>query len=851
MKLKNKLLLSAMLSAVAATSAYADSKPASKDKKFTLIHIGDIHGHLAPRPNLRSTADYPGQMVGGLARMAKEIKNIKESHEHDNGGNDDDNTLVINTGDTIQGSGEALYTRGQALVDVVDMLRVDAFAPGNWDYVYGPARFKELFATTLADGTVKSKRWGAIASNLYNTDPAHPGPNEMGSAQDSNVSQAEYDAYSTWYSDNGQRVLPPYQFRTINGVKIGILGCTTSRGPQVVGKWVTTGLEFTDCSKEVPKFATELRAKGAQVVVLVSEIEIGRNIQLMKSLTAGQHIDVVLNADMHEETLKPIEVTDQAGNKTWIIEEGQDGTMISELNFNVDTAGNVTIAHLPHRIDDRIKEDKKVAQKVAEVSYPFNAGFTPNTHANPFTGTYLKGPLSEVVGTTEVGLHRSNYSNEEMPAVIEGSSHDFIADAMRWWAKSDMATVRGFRYGTHVTPGPITRNDLFHFVPIGPRVGKVSRITLNQLRNQVDNSSMAVFSSNPGAAVTPRPAYNNPLFAGYDGVNTLASPGAALPGSGLSGNALGFGGGWLFAYSADGFHMDFDPYFVPSWQTIRKNADGSDASATAASASGIYLGNATQVTKPAGDTSRARNLTVNMPCKLLPPAEQVTAPRGDASGCFDKDARFATVMTNGTDGKYTANWVTNYGTGVNNVLGAAAKDTYLLNPDGWQFLMGTPNNPLGAKAVKAPFQAPTFTAAGYWYAQSPNTLNNCNNCYPTGYSTTVGDPDAAYVLPVNVGNDGNAALDAAGNPKYVRDTAGAVIMDANGKPMIEGSPIDLTEIIEKYLASLGTPVSDANLPKNRISLQKALPISSTGFPTMQPLCGTIGQDPLVPNVCPE
>jgi 2',3'-cyclic-nucleotide 2'-phosphodiesterase (5'-nucleotidase family) len=67
MQFKKKLLLGAMLSAAAATTAYADGQ-------VTIIHIGDIHGHLSPRPNLRSTIDYANQKVGGLARMKTEIK---------------------------------------------------------------------------------------------------------------------------------------------------------------------------------------------------------------------------------------------------------------------------------------------------------------------------------------------------------------------------------------------------------------------------------------------------------------------------------------------------------------------------------------------------------------------------------------------------------------------------------------------------------------------------------------------------------------------------------------------------------------------------------------------------------
>lgn len=96
-----KQLLGAMLGAAMATTAYADSQ-------IAIIHTGDFHGHLTPRPNLRSTVDYPGQMVGGLARVATKIKQIRAGKAGAG------KTLVMHTGDTIQGSGEALYTRGQA-----------------------------------------------------------------------------------------------------------------------------------------------------------------------------------------------------------------------------------------------------------------------------------------------------------------------------------------------------------------------------------------------------------------------------------------------------------------------------------------------------------------------------------------------------------------------------------------------------------------------------------------------------------------------------------------------------------------------------------------------------------------
>ena len=92
------------------------------DGKITLIHMGDIHGHLVPRPNMRhgeATTDYK---VGGLAYLYSAIKDIRTRKP---------NNLLINTGDTIQGSAEALFSRGQHIVDILNLFNIDAFTPGN------------------------------------------------------------------------------------------------------------------------------------------------------------------------------------------------------------------------------------------------------------------------------------------------------------------------------------------------------------------------------------------------------------------------------------------------------------------------------------------------------------------------------------------------------------------------------------------------------------------------------------------------------------------------------------------------------------------------------------------------
>lgn len=692
-------------------------------KEVTIIHMGDIHGHLLQRANLRS--DTTGRPEGGLARMYTKIKSIRSEEE---------NALLVNTGDTIQGSGEALYSRGQALVTVLDMFGIDAYAAGNWDWVYGKDRFVELFVNAVDKKDPSLKRWGGLAVNAYN------------------------DTNGNNIVDAGETlVMPGYRVKTTkDGVKVGFIGCTTSRGPQVVGPWVNAGLAFTDCAAELPGAIAALRGpKGTDVdvVVLLSEIEIGRNIQLAKKIPG---IDLILNSDMHEEIHAPIQVTSTDGRTTLIVEEGQDGTMLGQMEMKVENGRMVSWEWKAHRIDSSISEDSAVKAKVASVRAPYTTGFMPNTHVNPFNGTYLTGSLDATVGSTVVGLHRSNFSDEAMPAVVEGTSHDWITDAIRWWAKADLATLRGFRYGTHVKPGPILRNDLFHFVPIGPRVGKASRINMAQLRNQLDNSTLSVFGSDPG-------------------VNWV--------------------GGWMFAYSGDQLGFTLDPYYVQ-----------------------VNVGTPTQ-------TSRSRAIQAMVSCDRLPPAEQSTCVGSALS-----------VINNTTDGQWNSSWSAPYA--VNGV--ATPRPTVSLNPTGWIFTNGS---------AARPFLYPVMKVAGYWYAQAPDTINNCPNCLPIGTSSDVNSPEAAYLLPVNMDPaTGNAMLDANGNPVYLRDANGTVLRDAKNRPLVDGVPVDLTVVLEKYLAATGA----ANPVYPRIKLAHPLPgrASFNGVPIMQPLCGTIGKNPADPYVCP-
>jgi sulfur-oxidizing protein SoxB len=391
------------------------------EKSITFIQLGDIHGHMVPRPNLRSGE--AGGTQGGLARLYSVIQEIRGRH---------DNTVVVNTGDVVQGSAEALFTEGQALIDVVNEFGINYFAPGNWDFVWGTERFIELFG-----GENPLAPWNALAANLtYSGDP---------------------------YADKaGETVVPPYAITMIDGIKVGIIGFTTDRGPTVVGPEVVQGFTFTTGDDELAELVPLLReTENVDLLVVISELGEANNVRLAE---AHPGIDLVLSSDMHEETFAPVVTS----GGTWVFEMGQDGTRVGEVTVVFDANNEIVDkAFTMHIVDDEVVPDERIAELVNEVRAPFLSG-SFETHTNPISGLALSRPIDTVIGTTAIGLHRSNYADANVPAVIEGTSHIFIAEAFREIGGADFGLLRGFRYGTHVAPGDVTMADVYHYIAIGP-----------------------------------------------------------------------------------------------------------------------------------------------------------------------------------------------------------------------------------------------------------------------------------------------------------------------------------------------------------------------------------------------
>jgi 2',3'-cyclic-nucleotide 2'-phosphodiesterase (5'-nucleotidase family) len=429
------------------------------DGSVSLIHIGDLHGHLLPRPDMRESAEPGDYLVGGVAYVYDQIKKIRVNYPE---------SLLINTGDTIQGSAETLFTQGEAMVKILNHFEVDAFAPGNWDFLYGTERFIQLFVGY--PGIEPLANWNALSANLYYSHL--------------------YDYPASPYADKASElVLPPYLIKKINNVTVGIVGLTAGRGPMSVNPRVVEGFDYTPGEDELAEIAPYLRDHHqVDLLVLISERGLANNI-LIADRVPG--IDVILSSDMHEETWQAIET--ESG--VIIVEEGSDGTMVGEMHLSIKDKKIDSWQFKAHHITTKNNNpDPEITRMIKEIRSSFVAGNKFVSHINPMSGAALRTPIDKVIGKTRIGLHRSNYtSSKKTPAVIEGSAHNFLADAFRAACGSDIGMIRGFRHGTHIAPGPIKLEDIYHYIPIGPQIA-CGKISGDSIKMMLEHSANGVLS---------------------------------------------------------------------------------------------------------------------------------------------------------------------------------------------------------------------------------------------------------------------------------------------------------------------------------------------------------------------
>lgn len=222
--------------------------------------------------------------TGGFAYLASLVKQVRATRPE---------SLLLDGGDTFQGSATALWTKGQDMVDAIKLLGVDVMT-GHWEFTYGMDRLNEILEKDLK-GSIDF-----VAQNVVDNEFEDP-------------------------------VFKPYVIREINNVPVAIIGQAFPYTPIAHPKHLVQNWQFGIREDLLQQNIDKAKAEGAQVIVLLSHNGMDVDLKLASRVTG---IDFILGGHTHDAVPEPV-VISNPGGKTVVINSGTNGKFLSVLDLNV------------------------------------------------------------------------------------------------------------------------------------------------------------------------------------------------------------------------------------------------------------------------------------------------------------------------------------------------------------------------------------------------------------------------------------------------------------------------------------------------------------------------------------
>ena len=253
--------------------------------------------------------------MGGLDRISTVVKAIRAQAPH---------ALLLDGGDTWQGSLPSLRTRGMDMVQLMNALGVEAMT-SHWEFTLGSERVNELIENHV--------------------DPAFLG---------ANIFDVEWD----------EPVYDDYKIFERNGTAIGVIGQAFPYMPIANPGWMFPELSFGLRRDRIAEVVQEVRDAGAEVVVLLSHNGFDVDRQFARDIPG---IDVILTGHTHDALPEPVKV----GN-TFLIASGSHGKFVSRVDLEVENGAMKGISHrLIPIFSDVIAPDPEMTALVTETRAPY------------------------------------------------------------------------------------------------------------------------------------------------------------------------------------------------------------------------------------------------------------------------------------------------------------------------------------------------------------------------------------------------------------------------------------------------------------------------------------------------
>lgn len=287
-------------------------------KKLTIIQMNDVHGYI--EPHLEHFYESKGLTVkeaGGFSRIKTVIEKSQKKGP----------TFIFDNGDTFHGTYEAVDSKGEQLIPLVNELGIEAMT-FHWDIGYGPERLKAIG---------EKLNYPILAINAYK-------------------------------EEDDQLYFEPYTIVKKGHISIGVIGIAATIIDKTMPAHFSEGLYFTLGNEELPKYVQELQEKEVDLIVVLSHLGFPQDVKMMQEVSG---VDICLSGHTHNRLSKPIQIND-----TTIIQSGSQSSFIGKIDLTVNDQQITELEHSLITITEDIPENPTMKELVSKAVEPYQEQLT-------------------------------------------------------------------------------------------------------------------------------------------------------------------------------------------------------------------------------------------------------------------------------------------------------------------------------------------------------------------------------------------------------------------------------------------------------------------------------------------
>lgn len=372
--------------------------------------------------------------LGGFAHLKTLIDRLR-------GDAGDKHSVLVDGGDLWQGTGLANIMQGRDMVEVANLLGIEAMT-GHWEFTYGEQVLRDNLARFKGE---------FLAQNVFLTE------------------EAAFNDAAAFDKASG-RVFKPSAIKELGNRRVAIIGQAFPYVPIAHPKRFTPDWTFGIREEELQKHVDGLRGTDkVDAVILLSHNGMDVDLKLASRVTG---IDVILGGHTHDAVPQPIPVKN-AGGTTLVTNAGSNGKFLGVLDLALEKGkvGDIRY-HLLPVYSELLKPDPAMAELIGKLRAP-----------------HVTDWVDKIATPDRLLYRRDNFA---------GPVDELICTALRTELDAEIALSPGFRWGVTALSGQaLTMEDVLAETAITYPETYVQEMTGAEIKDVLEDICDNLFNADP------------------------------------------------------------------------------------------------------------------------------------------------------------------------------------------------------------------------------------------------------------------------------------------------------------------------------------------------------------------